>query len=71
MEEKETSKEMLNRYTALDWVLINEDETHYKMYKNTGTALGHVLIVVFLWWTLGLANLIYWLANKRYKIIMK
>lgn len=66
-------QEALNQvkmYQANDWEVVEETPEYFLLKKNTGTAVGHILLVVFFWWTFGLANLLYWaLSNKKKKVV--
>jgi hypothetical protein len=65
-------QDQVKMYQANDYD-IHEENLHYVvMRKNTASALGHLVVfIIFGWWTLGLANLIYWLASSKTKKIMK
>lgn len=57
-------------YQSNDWELVQETPEYFLLKKNTGTVGVHILLVVFFWWTFGLANLLYWgLSNKTKKIV--
>lgn len=57
-------------YQSNDWDLAEETPEYFLLKKNTGTVGVHILLVVFFWWTFGLANLLYWgLSNKTKKIV--
>jgi hypothetical protein len=57
-------------YQANDWEVVEETPEYFLLKKNTGTAVGHILLIVFFWWTFGLANLLYWaLSNKKKKVV--
>lgn len=57
-------------YQANDWEVKEETPEYFLLKKNTATATGHILLLVFFWWTLGLANLVYWaLSNKTKKVV--
>lgn len=64
------SKQDLKLYLASGWNLAEETPEYYVIKKNTATPIGHILIVIFFWWTLGLANLLYWaVCNKTQKVM--
>ncbi len=57
-------------YQSNDWELVEETPEYFLLKKNTGTVAGHILLLIFFWWTLGLANLAYWaLSNKKKKVV--
>lgn len=58
-------------YQSNDWDLAEETPDYFVMKRNKSTTLGHILVFVFFWWTLGLANLLYWLAGKQTKKLVK
>lgn len=69
--DKETENEV-KMFQSNDWDISEETPQYVLMKRNTQTATGHILIFIFLgWWTLGIANLIYWLASKETKKIIK
>jgi len=67
---REKALDQVKMYQANDWELTEETPEYFLLKKNTGTVVGHIVILLFFWWTLGLANLLYWaLSNKTKKII--
>lgn len=57
-------------YQSNDWELVEETPEYFLLKKNTGTVAGHILLLIFFWWTFGLANLAYWaLSNKKKKVV--
>lgn len=72
MDLSEKTKENVRMYQANDYEIDRETPSYLMMKKNTASILGHVLVFIFFgWWTLGLANLIYWYACKKEKKVMK
>lgn len=68
---RDKALEQVKMYQANDWELTEETPEYFLLKKNTATAGGHILIILFLWWTFGIANLIYWAAsNKTKKIVI-
>jgi len=60
----------LKLYQSNDWELVEETPEYFLIKKNTASVGVHILLALFFWWTLGLANLLYWaLCNKTKKII--
>lgn len=59
-------------YQASGWDVVEETEAYFLMARNNSTTTGHLLIfLLFGWWTLGLANLLYHLLAKQKKKIVK
>lgn len=65
------SKEELD--TAVDdlieegWKLKNKSSKRAKLRKsNYGSLLGHVVILIFMFWTFGIANLVYALGKNHF-----
>jgi len=59
-------------YQSNDWDLVEETPEFFLLKRNTATIGGHVLVFLLtFWFTLGIGNLIYWLASyKKKKIII-
>ena len=65
-------KEEVKIYQANDWDIIEETPEYVKLGKNTSTLAGHLIVFLLAgWWTLGLANLVYWLASRKTRKVMK
>ena len=59
-------------YLANDWNLKEETPEFFLLTRNEGSTTGHILIFLFFgWWTFGIANLVYYLAKKKSKKILK
>lgn len=58
-------------YQSNDWQLVEETPEFFLLKKNTASVGGHILIIFFLWWTFGVANLVYWAASNKTKKIVK
>lgn len=58
-------------YQSNDWELKEETPEYFLLTKNTGTVGVHILLIVFFWWTFGLANLLYWGLSQKTKKIVK
>lgn len=76
IEQKDLSREKamadVKLYLANDWNLKEETPEFFLLTRNEGSTTGHVLIFLFFgWWTLGIANLVYYLAKKKTKKILK
>ena len=63
--------EQVKMYQSNDWELKEETPEYFLLSKNTGTVAGHLVILFFFWWTLGLANLLYWAVNNKKKKVVK
>ena len=59
-------------YQSNDWDLVEETPEFFLLKRNTAAIGGHVLVFLLtFWFTLGIGNLIYWLASyKKKKIII-
>ena len=76
IEQKDLSREKamadVKLYLANDWNLKEETPEFFMLTRNEGSTTGHVLIFLFFgWWTFGIANLVYYLAKKKTKKILK
>ena len=59
-------------YIANDWKLKEETPEFFLLTRNSGSTTAHVLIFIFFgWWTLGVANLLYYLVKNEKKKILK
>lgn len=67
---KETLQE-IKLLQANDYEIKDETAEYVLMEKKTSSFLGHLLLFVFFWWTLGVVNLLYWLLSKKTKKILK
>lgn len=71
MKKRDKALDQVKMYQASDWEIKEETPEYFLLKKNTATATGHILLVIFFWWTLGLANLLYWaLSNKTKKVVI-
>lgn len=73
-EEAVSRKEALEQvkyHVASGWEVVAETPQHFFLKRNTATPTGHILVLWFFWWTLGLGNIIYWLICKQSKTILK
>jgi hypothetical protein len=69
---REDAKKELKMWLSNDWNLSEETPEYFKIKKNSQTVGGHILVfIIFGWWTIGIANVIYWLASKKTKKILK
>ena len=68
---EERARAELDMWLSNDWELIEDTPLFYLLKKNTQSLMGHILVIVFFWWTFGLANLIYYFASKKTKKILK
>jgi len=63
--------QLVKMYQASDWEIKEETETYFLLTRNKSSAIGHILVFLLFWWTLGLANLGYHLISKQTKKIVK
>ena len=71
-DEREEAMKTVKMYQASDWSVKEENEAFILMERNSATTTGHLLILLlFGWWTFGLANLTYYLVSKKTKKIIK
>lgn len=71
---QQSNKETLNEvklYQSQGWEVTDQTPEYYILKRNTASVAGHIVIAIFTWWTLGICNLIYWLACKQTKKIIK
>lgn len=71
MTARDKALDQVKMYQANDWELAEETPEYFLLKRNTATATGHILILLFFWWTLGLANLLYWALSSKTKKIIK
>jgi len=70
--QRKEALDQVKMYQSNDWELKEETPEYFLLKKNTATFTGHLLVFIFTWWfTLGLGNLVYWLANNKTKKIVK
>lgn len=68
------TKEQLNElrmYQSNGWDLKEETPEYFLITRNTQSVGLHIVIFLFFWWTLGLANFLYWLACRQSKRLVK
>lgn len=66
------SKDIIQPWLASGWSIKDETPDTYIVKKNEASFLGHFLVFFFFgWWSLGIANFIYWQAKKKVKRIPK
>ncbi|MEP6262482.1 MAG: hypothetical protein ABJ092_12955 [Gillisia sp.] len=59
-------------YIANDWKLKEETPEFFLLTRNNGSTAGHILIFLFFgWWTLGVANVVYYFMKNEKKKILK
>lgn len=66
-----TALQEVKMYQSNDWELTEETPEFFLLKKNTATVGVHLLLIFFLWWTFGIANLIYWAVSQKTKKIVK
>ena len=68
---EETMKEV-KMYQSNDWDIKEETPEYFLLQRNEATMTGHILLFLFTgWFTLGIANVIYYFAKKKTKKIVK
>lgn len=69
---RDAAKQDVKLYMANDWHLKEETPEYFLLTRSESSMTGHILIFLFFgWWTFGVANLIYYLAKKKSKRIIK
>lgn len=68
---REEAKRDMKMYLANDWQLKEETPEYFLLKRNEGSTTVHVLIFIFFWWTLGIANFLYYLVKRKTKKIVK
>jgi hypothetical protein len=59
-------------YQSNGWDLKEETPEWFLLKRNEASLGGHVLVFLLtFWFTLGIGNLIYWLASNKTKKIVK
>lgn len=69
-QDREKALQEVKMYQSNDWELVEETPEYFLLKRNKSTLGWHIVIFIFFWWTLGLANLAYWaLLNQKKKVI--
>jgi hypothetical protein len=69
---REQAMQDVKMYLANDWNLKEETPEYFLLTRNEGSTTAHIFIFIFtFWWTLGLANVLYYFAKKKTKKIIK
>ena len=69
---REEAKRDMKMYLANDWQLKEETPEYFLLKRNEGSTTGHILIFIFFgWWSIGVANFLYYLAKIKTKKIVK
>lgn len=59
-------------YMANGWDLKEETPQYFLLTRNEASTGGHILILILtVWWTLGIGNLIYHVVSVKKKRILK
>lgn len=59
-------------YIANDWELVEETPEYFLLKRNTQGFGMHMLIAFLtIWWTFGVANVLYWYLSRQTKKILK
>ena len=71
-EERNEVLREVKMYQSNDWDIKEETPEYFLLTRSEATMTGHILLLLFTgWWTLGLANVIYYFAKKKTKKIVK
>lgn len=65
MTKRDDALQQVKMFQSNDWELVEETPEYFLLKRNTATGLGHFVVFLFTWWTLGLCNLIYWAVNNK------
>lgn len=69
---RESALSDVKLYLANDWKLKEETPELFLLTRNEASTTGHILIFMFFgWWTLGIANVLYYFAKRKTKKIVK
>jgi hypothetical protein len=69
--QRKEALDQVKMYQSNDWELKEETPEYFLLKKNTSSLGVQFLLLMFFWWTLGLANLVYWAACNKTKKIVK
>ena len=59
-------------YQSNDWEIAEETPEYFLLKRNKATFGGHMIVLLCtFWFTAGLGNLVYWLASREKKKILK
>ena len=71
-EARESALKDAKMYATNGWEIKEETPESFILTRNEGSTGAHIVIFCFtVWFTFGIANLIYYFAKKKKKIIMK
>ncbi len=70
-EKRDRALQEVKMYLANDWDVKEETPDYFLLKRNKASVWGHLLIILFLWWSFGIANIIYWRASLESKKVMK
>jgi hypothetical protein len=69
---RDEAKQDMKMYLANDWQLKEETPEYFLLTRNEASVTGHILVAFFtIWWTFGVGNLLYYLAKRKKKKIIK
>lgn len=68
---REKALQEVKMYQSNDWELVEETPEYFLLRKNTQSIGIHIVLLLFTWWTFGISNLLYWLACRKTKKIVK
>ena len=58
-------------YRANDWELKEETPEYFLLTRNRMTLGKHFVLILFTWWTFGIANILAYFIGKQSKKIVK
>ena len=61
----------LKMYQSNGWDLAEETPEYFLIKRNTQSVGVHIVLALFFWWTFFIPNVIYWLASRQSKKLMK
>ncbi len=69
---RERAFQDVKMFQSNDWELKEETPQYFLLKKRTDSVVGHLLVFLITgWFTFGTANIIYWLASRKTKKIIK
>ena len=69
--EREEALRDVKMYQSNGWDLVEETPEFFLLKRNTQSLGVHIILLIFVWWSFGIANLLYWLSKRETKKIIK
>ena len=69
--EREEALRDVKMYQSNGWDLVEETPEFFLLKRNTQSLGVHIVLLIFAWWSFGIANLLYWLSKRETKKIIK